>query len=259
MILGILQARATSSRLPGKVLKPLLGRPMMLRQLERLQRARLIDLWIVATSDDASDDGVVEACAEAGVACFRGSLADVLDRFYQAARLHRPDHVVRSTADCPLADPAILDRVIAHHVAGGFDYSSSGLERTLPDGLDAEVFRFEALEAAWRDARLPSEREHVTTYLYHHPERFRLGSLRHPVDLSALRLTVDEPADFELVTRLYEALHPADPRFGLDAVMAHLAAHPELTELNNHLEFNVGYRRSLEQDRAYLATRSEEA
>src|SRR5690348_2363069 len=183
MNLAILQARMSSSRLPGKVLEPVLGRPMILRQIERIRDARRIDRLVVATSTDASDEPLIQVCRAEGIECARGSLVDVLDRFYQVGRKFAPAHVIRLTGDCPLTDPEMLDAVIAFHVDNGFDYSSNALEPTFPDGLDVEVMRFECLEQAWREARLPSEREHVTPYLYNHRERFRVGSYSGSRDL----------------------------------------------------------------------------
>lgn len=259
MILAILQARVSSTRLPGKVLKPLLGAPMLTRQIERVRRARLIDTLIVATSTDPSDDAIEALCRGAGIACHRGALQDVLDRYYQAAKPYQPDHIVRLTGDCPLADPEVIDRLIRFYLDGGYDHASNGGEpTTFPDGLDVEAFRFSALEAAWREARLPSEREHVTPFIYNHPERFRLGSYRNDVDLSHLRWTVDEPADFDLVKIVYEALYPAKPDFGTADILALLDARPELGAMNTHHARNEGYAKSLQEDTAFLEQQQKE-
>lgn len=248
MILGILQARVSSSRLPGKVLEPILGQPMLARQLERLARCREIDHLIVATSGDATDDAIAGLCRRLGVECFRGSLENVLDRFYQAAIPHAPAHVVRLTGDCPLADPALIDALIRFHLAEGSDYASNCHEPSLPDGLDAEVMRMEALATAWREARLPSEREHVTPYLRNHPERFRIRLWKNPVDLSAHRWTVDEPEDLEFVRAVYAALYPRNPAFGMQDVLDLIAQRPELAEINAGIRRNEGYEKSLRED-----------
>jgi len=255
MILGILQARASSRRLPGKVLKPILGRPMLERQIERLRRARRMDRLVVATSTDASDDAIAALCGSLPVDCFRGSLDDVLDRFYQAARPRAPQAVVRLTGDCPLADPGVIDAVIDKHVAGSFDYTSNIVERSYPDGLDAEVMELRCLEAAWREAALPSEREHVTPFIYHQPERFRLGHLVQSPDLSRLRWVVDEPEDFGFISAIYEALYPEKPAFGTADVLALLARRPDIAALMGHAATNEGYQRSLAADAAALAAR----
>ena len=255
MILGILQARASSRRLPGKVLKPILGRPMLERQIERLRRARRMDKLVVATSTDASDDPIAALCRQLAVDCFRGSLDDVLDRFYQAARPHAPRAVVRLTGDCPLADPGVIDELIDRHVAGDFDYTSNTIERSYPDGLDAEVMELRCLEAAWREAALPSEREHVTPFIYHHPERFRLGRLVQSPDLSRLRWVVDEPEDFAFISAIYEALYPEKPAFGTADVLALLDRRPDIAGLMGHAATNEGYQRSLSADAAALAAK----
>jgi spore coat polysaccharide biosynthesis protein SpsF len=247
-VLGILQARVSSSRLPGKVLKPILGRPMLRLQLDRLRRARSLDGLIVATSIDSSDDPIERLCAEAGIGCFRGSLDDVLDRFYRAALPFNPHHIVRLTGDCPLIDPELIDRLVEFYLAGDFDHAGNAVEPMFPDGLDAEVLRFATLEYAWRHASLPSHREHVTLFVHRQPERFRIGSLKNDVDLSHLRWTVDEPEDFELVRRIYEALYPRNPEFTTDDILRLLKERPELSTLNVGIRRNEGLERSLAQD-----------
>ncbi|MFZ5632098.1 MAG: cytidylyltransferase domain-containing protein [Bacillota bacterium] len=248
MIIGILQARVSSTRLPGKVLKHIMGVPMIIRQVERVLRAKKIDRLLVATSVDESDDPVEQLCREHGVQCFRGSLDDVLDRFYQAARPLGPDHIVRLTGDCPLIDPHLIDRVIAFHLQGGFDYTSNTVEPTFPDGLDVEVFRFSCLERAWEEAKLSSQREHVTLFIYSHPELFRIGSFKNGADLSSLRWTVDEPVDFELVTRIYEELYPANPEFTTGDVLALLEKNRWLKDINAGIQRNAGLQKSLLDD-----------
>ncbi|HIJ80618.1 MAG TPA: glycosyltransferase family protein [Desulfuromonadales bacterium] len=248
MILGILQARVSSSRLPEKVIRPLLGKPMILRQIERLKRIRQLDRLILATSSDASDDRLAEVCAQEGIECFRGNLNDVLDRFYQAALPYRPDYVVRLTGDCPLADPDLIDAVITYFLAGSYDYGCNCLEPSYPDGLDVEIFRFSCLEEAWREATLPSQREHVTPFIHRQPERFRIGCMKSAVDLSGLRWTVDEPADFDLVTRIYETLYPRNPKFVTSDILELLEKRPDLRTLNSTIKRNEGYASSLLND-----------
>ncbi|MBZ5556407.1 MAG: glycosyltransferase family protein [Acidobacteriia bacterium] len=246
-ILGILQARASSSRLPGKVLKPILGRPMLLHQIERLRRARALDEIVVATSDEPSDDPIEALCASAGIRCFRGSLNDVLDRFYQAALPYRPDLVVRLLGDCPLVDPELIDRVVAFQQAGHYDLAGADMAM-FPDGLDLDVIPFPVLEGAWREAVRPSDREHVSLFITRQPERYRIGLLENDVDLSHLRWTVDEPEDFEMVRRIYEALYPANPAFTTKDILDLLAKQPELSQLNRRFRRNEGLERSLAQD-----------
>ncbi len=245
-VLGILQARVSSSRLPEKVLKPILGRAMLLHQLDRVRRARALDALVVATSTEPGDDAIEALCASAGVRCFRGSLHDVLDRFYQAALPVRPEYIVRLTGDCPLADPDVIDRVVEFLIAGGYDIA--GAAPTFPDGLDVEAMRFAILEHAWRHAVLPSDREHVSLFIVRQPERFRVGGYESAIDLSHQRWTVDEPEDFELVRRIYEALYPANPAFTTKDILGLLAEQPELSEINRRFRRNEGLERSLAKD-----------
>jgi spore coat polysaccharide biosynthesis protein SpsF len=248
-ILAVLQARMSSSRLPGKVLKPLLGRPMLARQIERVKRSALIDRMLVATSSAGDDAAIEQLCAELSVGCYRGSLDDVLDRFYRAAQASNPAYIVRLTGDCPLADPELIDAVIRYCVDGGYDYVSNALQPTFPDGLDTEVLRFACLEEAWREARLPSEREHVTPFIYNRPERFRIGSYTNQVDYSHLRWTVDEPEDFSLVEKIYTALYPVNPRFSSEDILAFIGRNPGIAG-NTAIKRNEGYAKSLRKDRS---------
>ena len=247
-VLGILQARFSSARLPGKVLKPILGRPMLALQLERLKRARRLDGLIVATSGEASDDPIVRLCGLENVEVSRGSLDDVLDRFYRAAEPRSPTVVVRLTGDCPLADPALIDRCVDELLAGGADYAANSLEPTYPDGLDVEAFRFEALARAWREAKLPSEREHVTPFIHTQRDAFRVIHIKGEPDLSTLRWTVDEPVDFELMTRIYEALYPSKPAFTTADILALLDEHPDWKTYNTRHARNEGFAKSLRKD-----------
>ena len=248
MILAVLQARSSSTRLPGKVLKPILGRPMLERQIERILRSKLIDKLVVATSSEAEDGVIADLCRGINVPCFRGSLDDVLDRFFQAARTYAPEYVVRLTGDCPLADPQVIDDVINFCRKGGYDYASNTLSPTYPDGLDVEVCKFDALERVWRDATLRSQREHVTPYFYQNPHLFKLGNLIYEADLSTLRWTVDNAADFELVTTIYDELYKVRPDFSMRDVLQLLDNRPELRTCNTVTQRNEGYARSLEND-----------
>jgi spore coat polysaccharide biosynthesis protein SpsF len=220
-ILTILQARISSTRLPGKVMKPLLGEPMMARQIERLRRAGRIGDLVVATSLEPGDD-VVAACAEQlGCLAFRGSLTDVLARYAGALERHGPaDHVVRVTADCPLADWRVIDQVIERHLAEGADYTSNTVERTYAKGLDVEIVRAPLLLEAACEAQDPYEREHVTPFFYFRPERFRIVQVTQSVDQNLWRWTVDTPADFEFTRAVYEALYPLRPDFLSEEIAA---------------------------------------
>ena len=231
VLLALIQARLTSQRLPGKVLSPVLGVPMLGRQIERVARAR-IDRVVVATSDDPSDDPIEAFAAGLGVACFRGSLGDVLDRMYRAARANHAEHVVRLTGDCPLIHHEVIDTVVSQHLEGGFDFTSNTLHRTYPHGVDCEVMRFAALERAWREATAKPAREHVTTHILSRAEMFRLGSVVRGSDWSGYRWTVDYPEDLELVRTLFERLYGANPDFSIDDIVALYAREPALAAIN---------------------------
>jgi glutamate-1-semialdehyde 2,1-aminomutase/spore coat polysaccharide biosynthesis protein SpsF len=242
---AIVQARMASTRLPGKVLADLAGRPLLWHVVRRVRRARRVDRVVVATSRDAADDPLARFCEAEGIDCYRGSQDDVLDRFYRAARAHAADVVVRVTGDCPLIDPAVIDRVLDAYHAGAGEYVTNTLRYTYPDGLDVEVFGAEALARAWLKARKPSEREHVTSYL-RTPGLFRVHNVENDTDLAprGLRWTVDDPADLEFVRRVYEAL--ADrPEFGTADVLALLEARPDVRDRQGGAVTNEGYYRSL--------------
>jgi spore coat polysaccharide biosynthesis protein SpsF len=226
---------------------PILGKPMLARQVERVRRASSIDRLIVATTIDPSDEAIVKLGRELSIPVFRGALKDVLDRFYRAALPHQPSLVVRLTADCPLVDWTLIDRTVELAMSGGLDYASTALQPTWPDGLDVEVMTFDALQAAWREADSPVEREHVTPFIVRRPERFRQGSVDSATDLSAMRWTVDEPRDFEFVSRVYEALYPSNSAFTTEDILALLRQRPELLEINQGIQRNEGLRRSIEK------------
>ena len=204
----------SSRRLPGKVLAPVAGQPMIQRQIERIRHATRIDKLVVATSDRSDDDAIAALCDAIGQPCFRGSLDDVLGRFVGALDAHGPaDHVVRLTADCPLIDWTVIDRCIYEHTSGGADYTSNAIERTFPDGLDVEVLRADALRAADAEARDHESREHVTPFVYSNPARFRIRHVTQPENLAALRWTVDNPDDLAFVRDVYAHLYSRNPRF----------------------------------------------
>lgn len=232
----IVQARMTSTRLPGKVLLPLAGEPMLTRLVERLRRVRRAHGIVIATTTNASDDPIAALCAQLGLPCHRGSEHDVLSRYADAARLHGADVVVRITSDCPLIDPALIDQVIAVYEQRGSDYVSNMLPPTWPYGMAVEVFSAAALQQAHAEATQAAEREHVTPFIYWHPERYRLRNVASPVDLSQHRWTVDTPEDYELVRGLFETLHPINPEFTQADILALLDAHPDWMTINQHVE-----------------------
>lgn len=244
---AIIQARMASTRLPNKVLADLGGKPMLAQVVARVRRAATIDEVVVATSVGPQDDAVEGFCRREGIGCFRGSEDDVLDRYYQAAHAFDAAVVVRITADCPLHDPRVIDSVVSAFVPGETDYVSNSIERTFPDGLDTEVFSVAALERAWREATWSSEREHVTSYIWKHPDLFRIRQVTQSVDRSSMRWTVDEPRDLELVREVYRRL--GDREFGQADVVRLLEDETLLATVNAGIVSNEGYLISLQKDR----------
>lgn len=236
-VVVIVQARMGSTRLPGKVLMDLEGRPMLERQLERLARARTPDATVVATTTDPRDQPIVDLAMRLGVPVTRGSEDDVLARYLQAAHEHAADIVVRVTADCPLIDPEVLDRCGDALLADpNLDYASNTLERTYPRGLDVEALRLPVLEIAHDEATEPTDREHVTRFIWRQPERFRLHPITDDRDHSNLRWTVDTPEDLELVRAVYADTLPDNPCFTYADALDHARSHPALHALNAHVE-----------------------
>ena len=250
-VVGLIQARLSSSRLPGKVLKTVLRKPLLLWQIERLRASAALDLLVVATSESPQDDPIAELCHENDVCCYRGSLDDVLARMYCAAKAHGAGTVVRLTGDCTLLDPRIVDRMVEEHFSHGADVTSNSKKPVYPDGMDVEVCSFESLERAHLKASRPSEREHVTLYFYNHPHRFSIHhmSLREHEQFPLLRLTVDEPRDFEKIRCILEVLAPGNPLFSLEDILAYLEQHPEVEALNAGIGRNEGLERSLQKER----------
>lgn len=231
-VIALLQARVSSSRLPGKVLKPLMGQAMIVRQIERINRSERIDKLVVATSDEQTDDDLANLLEQLDISVFRGDLNNVLDRYYRAAQLYQPEHIVRLTADCPLIDPKVIDLVIAEHLKNNTDYTSNTLTRSYPDGLDVEVLSFNALEKAWRQATLQSEQEHVTPFIRNHSELFSQHNVANDQDFSDMRWTVDIIEDFNLIEQIYEALYLIKPEFSTQDVLQLIKERPELKTIN---------------------------
>jgi spore coat polysaccharide biosynthesis protein SpsF (cytidylyltransferase family) len=236
----IIQARMGSTRLPGKTLMDIAGEPLLAHMVARSDAMERSDLTVVATSTDAGDDPIAALGSARGWHVFRGSEADVLDRYVQAARDCGADHVIRVTADTPLMDPEEGDRVIAHHLESGADYTHNitvwGGETPL--GCGVEAFTLGALEASWQDGHEPHHREHVDEFVYEHPERFKLEKVvaSEAVRRPDLRLTVDTPEDLQLIREIYERLYQPGGIVALRDAIKLLDAHPELLELNRHVQ-----------------------
>jgi len=236
---AIVQARMTSSRLPGKVLRELVGSPLLAHQLRRLRQCGRVDEIVVATTANPADDAVVALGEREGARWFRGSETDVLSRYVGAAREARAELVIRVTGDCPLLDPVVTDLVVeaAERHAGACDYASNIIERTYPRGLDTEALFRDTLERVHRFARSPAAREHVTGFLREEcPEYFRIVSVTDHENHADLRWTVDTTEDFAMVRRLYEDLGLAERLLGFREVAAYVRAHPEIAVMNAHVE-----------------------
>lgn len=234
----IVQARMTSTRLPGKVLRPVLGKPLLEYQIERLQRVRRADELIIATTTKDTDQPIVDLAERLGIKVFRGSEEDVLSRYFYAAQENDLDVVVRITSDCPLIDPAVIDRVISAFLdkTVNCDYVSNCLTRTFPRGMETEVFPFGLLETVYREAIEKPYREHVTPYIYEDCQRFGLLNVAFQRDVSHHRWTVDTLEDFELIERIIATLYPINPLFDLEDVLALMSANPNWLEINSHIE-----------------------
>ena len=216
--------------------------------IERLKACFHLDWIVVATTDQKQDDPIEALCRKLYVPCFRGSEDDVLDRYYQAAKLHNAKNVVRLTGDCPLQHSHVVDDLIEAFCKEGCDYMANALHPTYPDGFDAEVMTFDALTTCWQEAKKTSEREHVTPYIHAHPEEFLIESYSYDRDVSHLRLTLDEEADRQVIQSILEALYPNNHYFTLEDVLTFVDQHPELL-VNSDIMRNEGYQKSLEKDK----------
>jgi spore coat polysaccharide biosynthesis protein SpsF len=236
-IVCFIEARFRSTRLPGKVLKQILGKPMLEWMIERIERARTLDEIVIATTDSPADDPIVELAQRMKIGVFRGSEDDVLARVLGAARAYHADVIVETTGDCPLHDPAIIDKVVADFRIGGADFVSNTLAYSTPRGTDVRVFAADDLDEINRLSNDPADHEHVSLYFWEHPEKYRLRNVATdlPAEVSELRLTVDTPEDFDLITRIYEELYPKNPEFSIHDVIDLLQNKPELRGINQHV------------------------
>jgi len=248
-IIGIIQARTDSKRLPNKVLLDIQGKSLILHVIERAQRAKLVDKVVLATTTRPIDTPLAEIVQTHGIPVYRGDCDDVLDRYYKAASLYNAEVIIRITGDCPLIDPHIIDMVIQVFLQKQYDYVTNTLQPTYPDGLDVEVFSYQTLKKAWNEASLTSEREHVTSYIRNHPELFSLYNVKNPVDLSQFRWTVDQQEDLDFVREIFKRLSHKQKIFYMEDIVGLLQQYPTLKEINAGIQRNEGYLRSLKQDK----------
>lgn len=238
-IVAIIQARMGSTRLPGKVMKEVLGKPLLEYQTERVRKSKFINQIVIATTTRPTEQPIIDLCERLSLDYFRGSEEDVLSRYFEAATHYKADVVVRLTSDDPLIDPAIIDRTISKYLSNTntYDYVSNSLEKTFPIGLDVEVFSMKALEETNQEARALAEREHVTPYMYLHPEKFNLGVVKYKTDLSTLRLTVDTEEDLLLISRIIKSLYGKKKEcFSLEDIIQLLQEQPEWMLLNSSIK-----------------------
>ena len=240
-VVAIIQARMGSTRLPRKAMLDIEGKPMLWHVVERIKRVQNIDEVVVATTTEDEDRFIVDYCAEENINCFRGSSEDVLDRYYKAALDYKADVVVRITSDCPLIDSGLVDRLVEAYLAEKEQYvgASTIINRTFPRGLDCELVNFRTLERLWKDVAEIKYREHVTLYMYKHPEGFDIKSVELDKDFSDHRWTVDEQEDLDFIREVYKSLYVEKENFDFKDVLSLLNDNPDLSDINRHIQQKV--------------------
>lgn len=251
---ALIQARVSSTRLRAKVLESIEGHSILEHVIRRVRASQSIRDLIVVTTISPDDIPIVRLCAESGIRVSCGSEDDVLDRYYQCAKLLDADSIVRITSDCPFMDPLLIDHIVETHISGAFDYTSNTLEETFPDGLDIEVMKFDALAKAANEASLPSDREHVTPYIKTHPELFKLHSVLSDIDRGTMRWTLDEPRDLDFIKAVYKELYSDTRLFTTDEILQYLSENPQVAQLNSGILRNEGYLKSLKKDKNATGT-----
>ena len=237
-IVTVIQTRMGSSRLPGKVLLPLVDKPLLLRMYERVSFAKFAGEIVVALTNEELDDQLALLCQKNKINCFRGSKLDLLDRHYKAAKKKAAELVIKIPSDCPLIDPHVIDKVILYYINNRekFDFVSNLHPPSYPDGNDVEIINFETLETAWINAKKDFEREHTTPFIWENPEKFRIGNVVWETGLDysmTHRFTIDYKEDYEFIKRVYDELYPKNNRFGLNDILKLLEDKPELKKINN--------------------------
>lgn len=251
-VVTVMQARMSSTRMPGKIMQPLVGnKPLLLHMAERVQAAQHAGTVVIATTSDPADKPIVELCQRHNLLCLQGHPTDLLDRHYQAGVAHHADVVVKIPSDCPLIDPAIIDRVIGVYLAepDQYDFVSNLHPATYPDGNDVEVMRMSALATAWQEATQDFEREHTTPFFWEQPKRFRHHNVTWETGLDysmSHRWTIDYEADYHFIRAVYQALYPQNPLFTINDILQLLTQQPDLMQLNGHLAGVNWYRHHLD-------------
>lgn len=249
-IIAVTQARYGSTRLPAKILKEINGVTLLQTHLERIKKSKMISALKVATTVEEGAEKIIEIANKSGVDTYQGSINDVLDRFYQTVKNDNPDYVVRLTSDCPLIDSEIIDKIINLAIESGADYVSNTLDVTYPDGMDCECFKFSALEKAWKEATLKSDREHVTPYIWRNStckggQLFTSKCLKNPIDWSDIRITVDTPEDFLVIKTVLQEL---GPNRSCEDYVTYIRNNEEVSNINASYKRNEGYEESIKKD-----------
>ena len=248
---AIIQARISSTRLPGKVLKSLAGKTVLEHIVDRVSCAELVDQVIVATTDNLADKDITSLCDKKGIDYFCGSELNVLERYYKAAEAYSAEVVIRVTSDDPLKDPQVVDKAIDIFLQNNYDYVSNTIKPTYPDGLDVEVFSFDALTRAYSKARLKSEKEHVTPFVWKNPDQFKLHTFENDIDLSHMRWTLDTEEDYEFIRIIYDNLYKPGEVFLMNDVLSFLDKNPELLTINQHYQRNERYLQDIAKEKSY--------
>ena len=251
-IIAVIQARLGSTRLPKKVLLPLGDRSVLEWVVTRVKGSSLVNETVVATTMNKEDLEIVKVCADMGVLVYCGSQDNVLDRYYQVGNLLKADHVVRITADCPLIDPNIIDKIITMHLEAGADFTCNTIEVTYPDGEDVEIFKFDALKKAWENASLKIEVEHVTPYVKNRPDIFKLVNLEHDRDLSNKRWTLDNAEDYTFMKIIIDNLYKGNPLFSMEEILEFLEKNPHIETINQHIIRNEGYYKQIKKENVFI-------
>lgn len=250
MIAAIIQVRMGSTRLPGKTLAKIEDKPLLWHIIERVKHAKKIDKIIIATTNLNEDKKIVAFAEKMGIVCFTGNENDVLDRFYQAAKKHGADIIVRITADDPFKDPNIIDDFLGYLKNNRqLDYVSNTIKPTYPEGLDIEVFSFATLQKAWKEAKKSFEREHVTPYIWQNPKKFSIKNMSFKKDFSHLRWTIDYPQDLQFAREIYKRLYAKKPIFLMQDILEVLEKEPELVKINQGIMRNEGLLKSLKKEK----------
>ena len=249
--IAIIQARMGSDRLPGKVLLKACGKTLLELMIERVTKAKEIDKIVIVTSNEKQDDVIVELCKKNRIAYFRGSENDVLGRYKKSADKFDAKTIVRLTGDNPITDPKIIDKVVKKFHSGNFDFVSNfyPYPRTYPEGFSVEVFSKEILDEGYYKMQKPSDREHVTFFIWMQPKKYKIFRVDNNKDISKYRLTLDYEEDYQVIKKIFEELYPNNPSFSMEEVILWLEKNPEIKKINSHIQPNQGWKKALEDDK----------